>query len=152
MAFCRFYLGNHMIREMQNGDVPAVMHIWLVSNCDAHPFIEKSYWESNLPFVTQSVARAEVYVAVENGRIIGFAGLGENGYIEGIFVEKSCRSKGVGKALLDFVKKKYDMLSLHVYCDNVRAVSFYQREEFRICAKQTDEPTNAAEYVMQWRK
>jgi len=53
---------------------------------------------------------------------------------------------------LDFVKKKYDMLSLHVYCDNVRAVSFYQREGFRICAKQTDEPTNAAEYVMQWRK
>lgn len=105
-----------------------------------------------MPFVTQSVARAEVYVAVENGRIIGFAGLGENGYIEGIFVEKNCRSKGVGKALLDFVKKKYDMLSLHVYCDNVRAVSFYQREGFRICAKQTDEPTNAAEYVMQWRK
>ncbi len=36
MAFCRFYRGNHMIREMQNGDVPAVMHIWLVSNCDEY--------------------------------------------------------------------------------------------------------------------
>lgn len=152
MAFCRFYRGNHMLREMQNGDVPAVMHIWLASNCDAHPFIEKTYWECNLPFVTQSIAQAEVYVAVENGRIIGFVGLSQNGYIEGLFVEKSCRSKGVGKALLDFVKTNYTSLSLNVYCDNVRAVSFYQREGFQICAEQTDEPTNAAEYAMQWRK
>lgn len=141
-----------MIRAMQNSDVPAVMQIWLASNCDAHPFIEKSYWESNLSFVAQSITQAEVYVAIENGTIIGFVGLGENGYIEGIFVEKAKRSKGVGKQLLDFVKAKYDTLSLHVYCNNIRAVSFYQREGFRICAEQVDESTHAVEYTMVWTR
>lgn len=141
-----------MIRAMQNSDVPAVMQIWLASNCDAHPFIEKSYWESNLSFVAQSITQAEVYVAIENGTIIGFVGLGENGYIEGIFVEKAKRSKGVGKQLLDFVKAKYDTLSLSVYCANTRAVSFYQREGFHIRAKQVDEPTHAVEYTMVWTR
>ena len=141
-----------MIRIMQNSDVPAVMRIWFASNCDAHPFIEMSYWESSLPFVKQSITQAEVYVAVEKDRIIGFVGLGENGYIEGIFVEKTMRSKGVGKQLLDFVKAKYDNLSLSVYCANMRAVSFYQREGLRIRAKQVDEPTHAAEYTMIWTR
>lgn len=141
-----------MIRAMQNSDVPEVMQIWFASNCDAHPFIEKSYWESNLPFVAQSITQAEVYVAVEKDRITGFVGLGENGYIEGIFVEKKGRSKGVGKQLLDFIKEKYDTLSLSVYCANTRAVSFYQREGFRICAEQVDESTRAAEYTMIWTR
>lgn len=141
-----------MIRAMQNSDVPAVMQIWFASNCDAHSFIEKSYWESNLPFVAQSVTQAEVYVAVEKDRITGFVGLGVNGYIEGIFVEKKGRSKGVGKQLLDFIKEKYDTLSLSVYCANTRAVSFYQREGFRICAEQVDESTHAAEYTMIWTR
>lgn len=141
-----------MIRAMQNSDLPAVMQIWFTSNCDAHHFIERSYWESNLPFVAQSITQAEVYVAVEKDSIIGFVGLGENGYIEGIFVEKTMRSKGVGKQLLDFIKAKYDTLSLSVYCANTRAVSFYQREGFRIRAKQVDEPTHAAEYTMIWTR
>lgn len=141
-----------MIRAMQNSDVPAMMQIWFASNCDAHPFIEKSYWESNLPFVAQSITQAEVYVAVEKDIIIGFVGLGENGYIEGIFVEKTIRSQGVGKQLLDFVKAKYDSLSLSVYCANMRAVSFYQREGFHICAEQVDELTRAAEYTMLWTR
>lgn len=141
-----------MIRAMQNSDVPAVMQIWFTSNCDAHHFIERSYWESNLPFVAQSITQAEVYVAVEKDSIIGFVGLGENGYIEGIFVEKTMRSKGVGKQLLDFIKAKYDTLSLSVYCANTRAVSFYQREGFRIRAKQVDEPTHATEYTMLWTR
>lgn len=141
-----------MIRKMQNRDVPAVMQIWFASNCDTHPFIKRSYWESSLPFVAQSVAQAEVYVAVEKDSIIGFVGLGKNGYIEGIFVAKTMRSKGVGKQLLDFVKAKYDTLSLSVYCANTRAVSFYQREGFHICAEQVDESTHAAEYTMIWAR
>lgn len=141
-----------MIRAIQNSDVPAVMQIWFASNCDAHPFIEKSYWESSLPFVKQSITQAEVYVAVEKDSVIGLVGLGENGYIEGIFVEKTMRSKGVGKQLLDFVQAKYDRLSLSVYCANTRAVSFYQREGFRIRAEQVDEPTHAAEYTMLWTR
>lgn len=128
------------------------MQIWLASNCDAHPFIEASYWENNLLFVKQAIADAEVYVAVEKDRIVGFIGLGADGYIEGIFVERSYRSKGIGKQLLDFVKEKYNSLSLHVYRDNARAVAFYRREGFGICAEQTDEATEAAEYAMKWRK
>ena len=41
-----------------------------------------------------------------------------------------CRSRGIGHALLDFLKKRHRFLLLHVYEKNSRAVAFYRREGF----------------------
>ena len=39
----------------------------------------------------------------------------EEEYIAGVFVRKEIRSKGTGKALLDYVKEIKRELTLHVY-------------------------------------
>ena len=49
-------------------------------------------------------------------------------YLAGIFVDKKCRSMGIGKGLLDCIKKNYPVFSLNVYQKNRRAVDFYLRE------------------------
>ena len=69
------------------------------------------------------------YVYESKGKIQGFVGL--NGeYMEGIFVCDKLQSQGIGKLLLDFVKKSRTELSLNVYQKNARVIYFYQREGF----------------------
>ena len=69
-------------------------------------------------------------------------------YIAGVFVRKEARSKGTGKALLDYVKEIKRELTLHLYVKNERAVRFYQREGFQILKKMTDDATGEEEYLM----
>ena len=84
-------------------------------------------------------------------QIDGFIGLTEN-HIEGIFVAKAARSKGIGKALLDYVKSRRPRLTLGVYQKNERALAFYRREKFVVQSEGIDEDTNEAEIQMLWTR
>lgn len=93
-----------MIRKSRKTDVMIVADIWLDTNIKAHNFISAQYWESYYEPVKEMLLQAEVYVYENNGEIQGFIGL--NGeYVEGIFVRDRLQSQGIGKLLLDFVKK-----------------------------------------------
>ena len=122
------------------------MQIWLQANLDAHAFIPASFWEAHFEMVRDLLPQAELYVHEDAGtrQIDGFIGLTEN-HIEGIFVVKSARSKGIGKALLDYAKSRKPRLDLSVYQKNERALAFYQREQFTVQSEGIDEDTNEAE-------
>ena len=124
------------------------MQIWLQANLDAHAFIPASFWEAHFEMVRDLLPQAELYVHEDAGtrQIDGFIGLTEN-HIEGIFVVKSARSKGIGKALLDYAKSRKPRLDLSVYQKNERALAFYQREQFTVQSEGIDEDTNEADKV-----
>lgn len=138
-----------MIRKFKTYDLETIMAIWLSSNLQAHHFIPASYWKNNVEMVKEILPQAEVYVYEEENQILGFVGI-DQGYIAGIFVLDSMRSRGIGKALLDKAKSLYTTLSLSVYEKNKGAVSFYQREGFQIDKTQVDEQTGETEYFMIW--
>ena len=129
------------------------MQIWLHGNLDAHAFIAASFWTEHFEMVHDLLPQAELYVHEnENtGQIDGFIGLTEN-HIEGIFVAKAARSKGIGKALLDYAKSRKPCLTLGVYQKNERALAFYQREQFVVHSEGIDEDTNEAEIQMHWTR
>jgi len=135
-----------MVRKFETQDLDAVMQIWLQANLDAHAFIPASFWEAHFEMVRDLLPQAELYVHEDAGtrQIDGFIGLTEN-HIEGIFVVKSARSKGIGKALLDYAKSRKPRLDLSVYQKNERALAFYQREQFTVQSEGIDEDTNEAE-------
>lgn len=138
-----------MIRKYEKNDHDRVMEIWLSSNLEAHGFIRREYWQDCFGGVSEAIPSAEVYTALSDGEIVGFIGL--NGvHIEGIFVDGDHRSKGVGKALIDFAKELYPKLSLCVYEKNVRAADFYKREGFLPVRKKTDISTGETEILMRW--
>ena len=141
-----------MIRRLQKTDIDTVAQIWLTSNREAHDFVPAEYWGSNFTPVKEMLLQAEVYVCgdEESNEIRGFIGL-EDEYIAGVFVRKEARSKGTGKALLDYVKEIKRGLTLHVYVKNEKAVRFYQREGFQILKKMTDDATGEEECLMAWR-
>ena len=93
--------------------------------------------------------QADIYVYEQDKEIQGFVGMVED-YLAGIFVAEKCRSMGVGKDLLDCVKKNCPAFSLHVYQNNWRAVDFYLREGLSVVSKGIDEDTAEAEYTMAW--
>ena len=82
-----------MIRKYVDGDIDAVMQIWLNTNIQAHSFISPDYWQSNFDTVKGMMPLAEVYVYEDDctKRIGGFIGMNDN-YIEGTFVKKAVQS------------------------------------------------------------
>ena len=142
-----------MIRKFENLDLDAVMQIWLQANLDAHAFIPASFWEAHFEMVRDLLPQTEIYVHESEGtqHIDGFIGLTEN-HIEGIFVAKAARSKGIGKALLEYAKSRKPYLTLSVYQKNERALAFYQREQFTVQSEGIDEDTNEAELQMLWSR
>ena len=142
-----------MIRKFENLDLDAVMQIWLQANLDAHAFIPASFWEANFEMVRDLLSQAELYVHENEAtrQIDGFIGLTEN-HIEGIFVAKSARSKGIGRVLLEYAKSRKPRLTLSVYQKNERALAFYRREQFIVQSEGIDEDTNEAELQMLWSR
>ena len=85
------------------------------------------------------------------GEILGFAGMAGD-YLAGIFVDGEYRSRGVGKQLLEQVKRAHPSFSLHVYEKNRRAVEFYRREGLLEVSRQADGENGETEILMEWKE
>lgn len=83
----------------------------------------------------RSVREEEIYVAVEDGRIVGLAGFYRpQNFLHSLYVVE--RGRGIGKALLDHVSAKATgPVSLKVQAANLRAQRFYEREGF-VCVEE----------------
>lgn len=131
-----------MIRALEADESDIVMKLWLETNIKAHDFINESYWQMNYDLVKEMLPNATIFVYEDNHAIQGFVGL----------MDSNSQSKGMGKALLDYVKENHSELSLQVYRKNVRAVKFYIKENFIVLKEQIDENTGEIELVMNWIK
>lgn len=116
-----------MIRNFEITELKSIMRIWLESNIKAHDFIDKSYWQDNYDLVQAMLPNATIFVYEEKKQIQGFIGLMGN-YIAGIFVEESNQSKGIGKELLNYVKKSNSKLLLQVYKKTFGQLNFMREK------------------------
>ena len=150
ILICR---GNIVIRTFSENDLFSVMQIWLDTNIKAHSFIPQNYWTDNYAMVKDILPQAEIYVYEDNStkQIEGFIGLTDN-YIAGLFVKEGVQSKGIGKQLLNYAKGIKSNMRLSVYNKNIRAIKFYQREQFVIQSENTDDNTNEKELIMVWSR
>ncbi len=80
----------------------------------------------------------EIWVAVEDGRIVGIAGFyGPQNFLHSLYV--SDRGRGIGKALLDHVCACADgPVQLKCQAKNLRAQAFYAREGF-VCLERGED-------------
>lgn len=142
-----------MIRVFKENDISVVMQIWLDTNIKTHSFISKCYWMDNYDMVKKIMPQAEIYVYEDNitNQIEGFIGLTDN-YFAGLFVKEGVQSKGIGKQLLNYAKGIKSNMRLSVYNKNIRAIKFYQREQFVIQSENTDDNTNEKELIMVWSR
>lgn len=142
-----------MIRAFKQTDLDLIVQIWFETNTKSHNFISKNYWRDNLDLVKDVLPEAEVYVYEDDltHEIEGFIGLSGN-HIAGLFVKESAQSNGIGRQLVNYVKKIRKSLSLNVYTKNDRAIKFYQQQNFLIYSGGIDQNTKEQEYFMIWNK
>lgn len=142
-----------MIRKFKEEDTTKVMAIWTKGNFEAHSFIDKDYWLLNYNKVKDEyLKKSETYVYTENNEIKGFISILNNEYIGALFIKREYRKQGIGRKLINFVKDKYDKLTLNVYEKNINAILFYTKLGFINQKIQIDDKTNEKEYVMEWKK
>lgn len=135
------------IRNFYEPDLKRVMKIWYEGNLEAHDFIDVSYWDRNFGFVSRFLPRAEVYVYEIDGYVAGFIGV-EEGYIQGLFVDKEYRGQGIGTKLLRYVSEIYEKMELHVFENNYGAVCFYENKHFMRIEEELNEDVGEVEYRM----
>lgn len=147
-----------MIKKYDASKADKVMDIWLSANLATHPFVPREYFINNVERVQGMLLESDVIVYERDGRILGFAGVVKEtgdpklGYLSGMFIKEGFRDEGIGGALIDELKKKYDALELHVYKANDKAIAFYKRRGFVVQSEGLNEETRFVEYMMRWTK
>lgn len=135
------------IRSFCEMDLKRVMKIWYDGNLEAHDFVETAYWDRNFGFVSRLLPRSEVYVYEIDGYVAGFIGVDE-GYIQGLFVDREYRGQGIGTKLLRYVAERYEKIELDVFENNYGAVCFYENKHFMRIDEQVNEDLGEVEYRM----
>jgi putative acetyltransferase len=83
-------------------------------------------------FFDRAVKEQEVWVWEEDGRILGFAALGDD-MLDHIYVEPEAQGRGIGTALLTHAKERRPHgFRLWTFQRNEGARRFYERHGFRV--------------------
>ena len=142
-----------MLRELKEKDIDDVMRIWRDGNFKAHNFISSVYWSDKyIKVQNEYLRKSYTLVYEEDGKIKAFISVIDDGYIGALFVTEDVQREGIGRILINYVKEKYETLSLKVYEKNINATMFFKAMGFKKLRSQIDESTSEKEYVMEWNK
>ncbi|WP_232217472.1 GNAT family N-acetyltransferase [Xenorhabdus cabanillasii] len=127
-----------------------VLTIWLEASIKAHHFVAADFWKSQVENMRNLyIPASEVYVYVQNGKIIGFYALHDD-VLAAIFVLPNSQGQGVGSELIADAKNRRTELTLAVYQENKRSYNFYLSRGFYVTKEGKDEVTGHLEYVMRF--
>lgn len=141
-----------MIQEWRNTDLAPLLALWLESTIYAHPFINERYWYDSEALVRDAyLPYASTWVWEERGELKGFISVMDEQFVGALFVRPTAMGRGIGKALMNHVKQRFDWLSLEVYQKNERAVKFYFAQGFRIEESAWQEETRHPTWIMNWQ-
>jgi len=121
------------IRPVESADTEAVGDVFLAALAGM-TYLPELYTEGETRTFIRDVLlpNNEVWVAEKGGRVIGFAGLGDE-VIRHLWVHPEAQNRGVGTALLALAKERRPTgLRLWVFQRNVGARRFYERHGFTL--------------------
>jgi len=137
-----------MIRKFSGPDMDAVLNIWLEASIEAHSFIDREFWGSNIDDMRNVYLPAsDTYVYEEDGAVKGFLSLADN-TVAALFVSPEFQGRGVGRELLDEARGIRKSLELCVYKKNIKAFDFYKRYGFNVVEERVDERSGEIEVLM----
>ena len=125
------------IRRAREDEIEALTHLFIRARNEMD-YLPRVPEEAAVPIAARIREHEEVWVAEEDGRLLGFLGieasrnLGGAPVLEKIYVEPAEQNRGVGSALLEKAKElRPDELYLWVFQKNP-ARKLYERHGFRL--------------------
>ena len=141
-----------MIRPFADGDMQALLALWLDSTIRAHPFIRTEYWLESLPLVRDEyLPQSRSWVDERDGVLTGFLSVMMEQFVGAVFVAPGYSRQGIGSALMARAKRHYPALSLEVYRLNRPARAFYYHQGFRETGSTYNAETGHRILILQWR-
>lgn len=124
------------VRPATAADLGEVAEVFLASRRDALPYLPALHTDDETRrWIATTVYRGGgVWVAVADGRIVGFAALNAaRDMLDHLYVRPGCSGAGVGSALLAKSKaQSAGRLRLFTFQRNERARAFYEARGFRV--------------------
>jgi putative acetyltransferase len=138
-----------MIRVFEETDLDKIVQIWLDASIIAHDFIPSTYWKEKAEDMKNLYLPAsKTFVYQNDTAILGFISMVDN-YIAAIFVNPESQGQGIGKQLIEYIKKQHTLITLGVYSKNIRSIDFYKRQGFVITNEKIEENTGEFETLME---
>jgi putative acetyltransferase len=102
---------------------------------------------------TELVPTCVITVAMIDAAMVGFVTVDpRSGYLDQLVVAPEAWGTKTAAALIAAAKEQSPTgLELHVNCDNIRAIRFYEKHGFAIAAEETNPRSGAPIYRMRWR-
>ena len=127
-----------MIRKHKEQDLEQIINVWYQSSTLAHPFLSSAFVEKVKSDMTNMyIPDSETWVYEIDNLIVGFISMvGDE--IGGLFVLPNNQSKGIGKALVGFIKKEHAHLEVEVFDKNISGKAFYKKYGFELIEKYND--------------
>ena len=104
----------------------------------------------NITVAKDLLTGKENFVYIIDGKIVAFTGVTEDNRITGLFVDPEYQNKGIGTALINFLKSEYNMLHIPIYARNRKALAFATRTGFIIDGALRHEHNGEVMYTMLW--
>ena len=142
------------LRPYRPEDEAAAIALWHRTWQQAYPRIDfaarlewwRERWRADL------VPKAEIVVAEQDGEMIGFVTIDDEGYLDQLVVAPQSWGSGAARLLVDEAKRiSPEGVTLLVNKDNARAIRFYEHNGF-VHAGDDVNPTSGRPVLrMQWR-
>ncbi|XP_077986253.1 peptidyl-lysine N-acetyltransferase YiaC-like [Glandiceps talaboti] len=137
------------IKDFQpDSDLDDVMNIWYVTSLRSGPLCEDTL-RRNWLIMRRHIPRSDIFVAVQDGVVVGFVSL-IGDYIGALHVSPDSQRRGIGTKLLDHVREKLKecCLTLEVFKVNIQATRFYKKYGFIAVEEKADDYTGLPVIVM----
>lgn len=132
-----------MIKQFEKNDIDTIMKIWKDNNQKFQKFIDNQYWIDNYVSTKDEFLKSKIYIYTEATEIKAFIVI-NNGKIINIQVMPEIQREGIGKILIQKVKKENSDLFVEIYEKNTNAILFFKAMGFRNIGKNTQKNDNIA--------
>lgn len=140
-----------MIRPFVESDTEELVRLWLESARTSHGFLPQSFWdevEGNISTLYLPMSDEIVlHIDDASGAIDAFLAFSGT-YLGALFVAPDAQGRGLGTRMFRIARRMHPDLTLTVYKDNVRAISFYQKQGLAVQEERVESSTGCAEFIM----
>lgn len=141
-----------MLKQFNKKDIDIIMKIWKDNNHKFQNFINNQYWIDNYIKTRENFLSNKIYIYTEATKILAYIVVTENGEILDIQVMPEIQREGIGKLLIEKVKREHEKLTMNVYEKNMNAVLFFKSMGFKKALSNIQEDIQEKFYTMQWTK
>lgn len=129
-----------------------IVQLWEANVKVTHTFLTKEEIQNIKQYVPQAVEH-EPHLCIalsEKGELLGFIGVADQ-RLEMLFIQVNARGQGIGKQLLRYAIKNFDVKELTVNEQNPQAIGFYEHLGF-VTYKRTELDEEGQPYPLLYMK